>query len=92
MKHEGPLTAERALAEAEATSKDWAATWIDGILAMVAAASVSGATEVTVSSPPSTSLAAVKTKLKELGYVTHGSSPQWLVVSFTHKHSPSKIS
>lgn len=91
MKNEGPLTAERALAEAEAISKDWAGAWIDGILSMVVAASTSGMTQVAVSKPPVTSLAEVKEKLKELGYVMHSTSDQWLVVSFAHKHSPSKV-
>lgn len=92
MKNEGPLTAELALAEAEAISKDWAGAWIDGILAMVNAASTSGITQVAVSKPPITSLSEVRKKLQDLGYVTHTTSDQWLVVSFAHKHSPSKVS
>lgn len=92
MMNQGPLTAELALAVAEETSKDWADAWIDGILAMISAASKSGNTQVAVSKPPAPVVASVRSKLKEFGYVTHATSDQWMVISFDHKHSPSKVS
>lgn len=89
---QGPLTADKALATAQEVSKDWADAWIDGILVMITAASKSGLTQVATSRPPASVLVAVRNKIKELGYVTHTTSDQWLVVSFEHKHSPSKVS
>jgi len=91
-----PLTAKEASKNAHERSIGLSALWLDGILAMVEAASMSGELSVTVNTPPPTVMDQVSLSIKQRGFVIHrtDNTPSITIVRWERASvgSPSQIS